>query len=343
MERLDRRRLNRALLARQGLLGRHAGGLVAGLERVGGLQAQYAPAMYIGSWSRIHGVQRAALTGALERRTVVQATLMRVTIHLVAAADYWPFALAVRDARRRSWLRSRRGEPGEQDMAEAARLLRERLADGPIRRREAEALVGKARVDGVGLWVDLLRVPPLGTWERRRADLWALAEAELPRPGGLEPDAARAHLLRSYLRGFGPASRADMASYTGCSLAEIDRGLAGLALRRFAGPDGGDLLDVPDGALPDPDVPAPVRLLPVWDATLLVHARRTGVLAEDLRARVFSTRNPHGVSTFLVDGTVAGAWRHDGERVALDPFRPLTAAERDAVEEEAARLAAFVG
>jgi hypothetical protein len=338
--RLGQRALNRALLARQGLLARRPEGLAEALAQVGGLQAQYAPAMYVGSWSRFEGVERGALTAALEQRDVVQGTLLRATIHLVAPADYWPFAIATRQTRRRLFLRSRKGELTEQDMAEAAGVLRQRLQDGPVHRREAEALVGKARAAGVGLWVDLLRIPPLGTWERRRADLWALAEAELP-PPDLDAPAAVAHLVRSYLRGFGPACRPDLVSYTGLPLADLDPVLEGLDLRCFRGPDGQELLDVGDGVLPDPDTPAPARFLPVWDATLLVHARRTGVLPEDLRPRVFSTRNPHGTATFLVDGMVAGAWRPDGERICIEPFVPLDPPSRRAVEEEADRLAVF--
>lgn len=338
--RLGRRALNRALLARQGLLERRTEGLTVALEQVGGLQAQYAPAMYVGSWSRFEGVQRGAVTEALERRVVVQGTLMRATIHLVAAADYWPFAIATRQARRQMFLRSRRGEVTEDDMADAARALRRRLEDGSVHRREAEALVGKARAAGVGLWVDLLRVPPLGTWERRRADLWALAEAELPAPD-LDPGAAVAHLVRSYLRGFGPASRHDIASYTGLQLSDLDPVLGRMDLRRFTGPDDEELLDVSDGVLPDPDTPAPARFLPVWDAILLVHARRTGILPEDLRPRVFHTKSPHGTATFLVDGTVVGAWRPADNSIALEPYGHLDPATRPAVDQEADRLAAF--
>src|SRR3954469_17799283 len=97
---LSARRLNRALLARQGLIDHHRGPLAEALERVGGLQAQYAPSMYVGLFARVDGFERADLTRALEERRVVQGTLLRITIHLVSANDYWPMALAVRQARR---------------------------------------------------------------------------------------------------------------------------------------------------------------------------------------------------------------------------------------------------
>ena len=351
---LSERELNRALLARQGLLERFRGGVPRTLERVGGLQAQYAPSMYVGLWSRMEGLERDDLTRTLERRTTVQATLMRATIHLVARPDYWPFALAVRAARRTMWLRAMRGSVSEEDMVEAAAIVRARLADrgATLQRKELEQLVGKQRATYVGLWVDLVRVPPSGTWERRRADLFALAEDWIgPPPSGAaeDPPAARAgprpsplaapppagtrrgppevdHLVRRYLAGFGPASLADVVSYTGLPRAAIAATLEGLRLRRFRSAAGDELLDVPRGPLPDPETPAPVRFLPTWDATLLVHARRTGVLPERHRAKIFHVKNPHSLPTFLVDGAVAGTWRYRDGRIELDPFDPLDAA-----------------
>ena len=92
---------------------------------------------------------------------------------------------------------------------------------------------------------------------------------------------------------------------------------------------------------PDPDTPAPVRFLPTWDATLLVHARGAGVLADEHRPRIFSTRNPHSAAPFLVDGTVAGTWRHERGRIRLEPFGRLTRAARAELGEERERLAAL--
>jgi Winged helix DNA-binding domain len=101
------------------------------------------------------------------------------------------------------------------------------------------------------------------------------------------------------------------------------------------------LLDVPRGPLPDPDTPAPVRFLPTWDATLLAHARRTQILPESYRPRVFDTKTPHSVPTFLVDGAVAGRWRYEGGHIRLEPFRRLARATRSELDDEAHRLAAF--
>ena len=174
---LQTRELNRALLARQLLLERSALPLPEALEQVAGLQAQYAPSPYVGLWSRLRDFRRDDLTRALEDRTAVQATLLRVTIHIVSAADYPPFTEAIRDARREWWARAVRRELDGVDIEAAAALVRERLADGPARQAELARLLAdngypKAVWTGVGLWLDLVRVPPSGTWERRRADLY---------------------------------------------------------------------------------------------------------------------------------------------------------------------------
>lgn len=326
---LSRAALNRALLARQMLLERADLPLPEALERMGGVQAQYAPSMYIGLWSRLEAFARDQLTASLEERAVVQGTLMRATIHLVSARDYWPFAVAIREARRTMWLRAhaRRLEHAEDDLVAAAHRLREALVGGPL-------------AAGVGLWLDLVRVPPSGTWERRRADLYAAAEDWLE-PPGVARHAAVEHLVRRYLAAFGPATRGDVASWAGLAVRDFADVLERMELRRLRGEDGEELLDLPDGPLPDPRTPAPVRFLPVWDATLLVHARRTGILPEEYRPLVFNTRTPHSVNTFLVDGAVAGTWRCEKGRVELQAFGELDASTWRELGRESEALAAL--
>jgi winged helix DNA-binding protein len=311
------------------------------LERMGGLQAQYAPSMYIGLWSRLDGFERHALTRALEARSVIQGTLMRSTIHLVSAADYWPLAVAIRGARRESWLRAMRREPSAAEMEAAAERLRAALAGGAtLRRKEIDALIGKPAARGVGVWVDLVRAPPSGTWERRRADLYALAEDWIE-PVAVTPGDAAEHLLRRYLGAFGPAAAKDAVSFTGLPPADLAPTFERLDLRRFRSEDGQELLDLPRAPLPDPDTPAPVRFLGTWDASLLVHARRTGVLPEEHRPRIFHVKAPQSYPTFLVDGAVAGTWRYEQGAVTLSPFGRLDAATRRELGAEAERLAAF--
>ncbi|HSB38879.1 MAG TPA: winged helix DNA-binding domain-containing protein [Gaiellaceae bacterium] len=334
---LTRRELNRALLARQLLLARRRLPLPRAVERAGCLQAQYAPSAYVGLWSRVDGFEREALTRALVRRTLVQATLMRNTIHLVSRRDYWPLVAAVQ-AERLAWSR-RVQRPDERELARAARRLRRFLADGP-RRQQAIADAG-LWLPGLGLLVHLVRVPPSGTWERRRADLLGLAEDWVGPQPALSEEEAREHLVRRYLGAFGPAPRTDIADWAGIRVGALAGALERLELRRFRDEEGRELLDLPRAPLPPAATPAPARFLPTWDATLLVHARRTGILPERHRERIFHVRNPQSERTFLLDGEVAGTWRYEHGEVRIAPFGRLARGARAELDAEAERLAAF--
>ena len=196
------------------------------------------------------------------------------------------------------------------------------------------------RTNGVGMWIDLVRVPPSGTWEHRRADLYALAEDWLG-PAELEADAALDRLVRAYLTGFGPAAPAEIADWAGLGIRVVSRALGEIELRRFRTEAGDELVDLPRMPLPDPETPAPPRFIPTWDSSLLVHCRRAQILPEELRPRVFNTKTPQSVPTFTVDGQVAGTWRYEKGKLKIDPFRKLTAGERKAVDREAEGLAAL--
>jgi hypothetical protein len=339
---LSKRELGRALLERQSLLARRRGSLAVAVERIGGVQAQYAPSIYIGLWSRVEGLGRQQVTRALERKALVQATLLRNTIHVVSPGDYWKFAEATRDSRRSTWLqaRAKRG-PARREVEAAARRMGRRLEDGPAERKELMPLVDGDPVlfNGATLWLEVVRVPPAGTWEHRRADIYARAGAWMKRE---RPHHPVRHTIARYLAAFGPAAVADIVSWSGIPLPEIKRGLESMELRRFRDEGGGLLLDLPRRPLPDPSAEAPVRFLPTWDATLLVHARRTGILPERFRPQVFSTKTPQSVPTFTVDGQVAGTWREEKGRVTVKPFEPLPKGARREVDEEAARLAMFL-
>jgi hypothetical protein len=338
--------LNRALLARQLLLDRSSLSLTRALERVGGLQTQYAPSAYIALWSRLSGFHRDQLTRALTSRRAVQGTLMRSTIHIVSKDDYALFAAGVGPTLREWWLRTNRAQGLEGfDYERAASIVRAELATGPRRSDELIAALARAGVpkeawSGAGIYVDMVRVPPSGTWEQRRADLYGLADEWLG-PAGVTESDGLAHLCRRYLGGFGPATLGNISSWTGVPVTTLRPIVEAMTLRRFRSEQDEELLDLPRSPLPDPGRRAPVRFLPTWDATLLVHARRTLILPEGYRNLVFHTKNPHSVATFLVDGQVAGTWKHQGGKIVLAPYAPLPRSVRRELEEEAIGLAAL--
>ena len=265
---------------------------------------------------------------------------MRTTIHIVSRREYWLYANAIRRSRQ-EWVQRVRAVPPERLLRNHADRLRDALRDGPKTVKELGEWA-KGFVGTLGFWVDLVRVPPSGTWERRRADRLALAE-DWVGPNDSTEEQGLEHLLRAYLRAFGPASWKDAASWAGVSLADIRRGAAGLELTTYGDDRGRELVDLAGAEQPSADAEAPVRFLPHWDANLLVHARRTGVLPEEHRPRVFSTKNPFSVGVYLVDGRAAGAWSLVDSRIVLDPFEVIAKADQRAVERERAALEAFHG
>ncbi|WP_181781281.1 winged helix DNA-binding domain-containing protein [Pseudonocardia pini] len=343
---LGRDRQLRALLARQQLLERATTSPAAVVERVGGLQTQYSPAGYVGLWSRLAGLHREDLTEALRRRRIVQGWVMRCTIHMVSAADWAPLTEAVREARRTLFLRL--PEARALDMPAVGEAVRGYLADGPLKQAEIVSRLvadgfGKTAWTGAQLWVDLVRVPPSGTWESPRAQLYELADRWLGRRAAPVSLAAGQELLVArYLRGFGPATSGDIARYGGWTLTETKSVLERLELRRFRDEEGAVLVDLPRAPLPPAAAPAPVRFLGAWDAVLLLgHAKRTGILPAEHREKVFHTRMPQSTPTFLVGGRVAGTWRFVDGEVRTTPFEPLSPAADDEVAAEAERLSAF--
>jgi hypothetical protein len=345
MKTLTARELNRALLARQLLLERSPKSVTQALEAVGGLQTQNATSGYIGLWSRLQKFDMADLTKALEERRAVQGTLMRITIHLVSAEDYPLFAAGTRPSRRAGWLRYHQGRATEADVKKAATAARRALAKGPLSRSELKPVVESATVwNGVNALDDVLRVPPSGTWERRRADIYAMAADWL---GPI--DATEEHglelLLERYLGGFGPARLADAANWAGVPPKKLQGAADRLRLRSFEDEQGKELLDLSRTPLPPADTVAPARFLPVWDATLLANARRAEILPEEYRSLVFSTKTPQSVATFLVDGIVAGKWsvKRSAKKAELvvEPFEKLARGAATELKEEGERLVRF--
>jgi hypothetical protein len=335
---LTLRELNRATLARQLLLERKRLSPTALVERLVGVQAQRPAAPYVGLWSRVTSFRREALEQELVRGTIVKATVMRQTLHLVTPRDY----ALIRSAQ------SETNYPWESKQAkQLAPAVRALAAAGTVTTADGVALLerehGLTGVKARRAWraarirAHLLHHHETALWRARPEGRFV----PLDEPEELDPTEARAELLRRYLAAFGPSSRRDIVAWSMLHVPEIGRSLDRLELRRFRDEQGRELLDVSRAPLPDPDTPAPVRFLPKWDNVLLAWADRTRVLPEPYRRKVIGM-NGDVAQTFLVDGLVAGIWRVDRGRVMLEPFAPLKGAFRREVEDEAALLEAFL-
>lgn len=337
--------LNRWTLARQMLLEREAIDAVTAVERLGGMQAQHSPSPYIGLWSRVRGFERAHLESAVMEDRVVKATLMRGTLHLVSGRQFDLYRAATRNPRHLQVVR-RLGERGV-DVATLRAAIVTAVSAAPLTRAEV-ARVSAVHVpsdlfwggwSAVGVSGDLMNLP-----EDARFGYFGSSRYRVAPAPTCEPEAARLVVAAAYLRAFGPATRADLAQWSGQNVAVFAAALRQLNPVSFQAPDGRVLLDLDDAPRPDPDRRPPVRFLPKWDNLLLAHARRERVLPDPYRATVIR-KNGDVLPTFLVDGRVAGAWEaplKGRARMSLTALAPLRARDRREVEDEGERLHAWL-
>ena len=342
MRTLTLRELNRATLARQLLLERRRQSPLKVIERLAGMQAQWAPAPYVGLWTRVEGFRRETLERAIVRGDVLKPTVMRGTLHLVTARDYPLFHAALRDylwwsdapsfalgRKASAGIRKLYADPQPFGVADEHLERKHRVADALSRRRAWYA----ARVGG-----HILHAPETALWKPATRTMYAAVAV----PDELDATVARVELVRRYLAAFGPASRADIADWSGMRVRDFEPVLEALEpLRRFVDENGRELLDLQRAPLPDADTPAPVRFLPKWDNVLLGFADRRRMLTDEQRKTVIM-KNGDVQQTFLVDGVVAGLWKRANGRVVLEPLVRIARTARAELNDEARRLEAFL-
>jgi hypothetical protein len=330
------------------------------------MQAQAPLAPYVGLWTRLSRFSADDLSHLLSERMVVRAPVMRATVHAVDAADFLAFrplfGPLTAAGLRANYGRNLTGVDLDALAAQAGELLGRR----PLTRAElARALAARwPAVDPMALayavtyLVPVVQVPPRGIWGKSAQSTWATAESWLPgQPAPADPSASgpvcpcpvhaaapargtapAGRLVLRYLAAFGPATVADAQTWSGLTrLREVtDR----LELRVYRGPDGAELLDLPEAVLPDEDAPAPPRFLPEYDNLLLSHADRRRVNPANRPVPLWPGSGATQ-GTLLIDGLWDATWKIPREALTISPFRRLTAAERSAITEEAASLLAF--
>jgi hypothetical protein len=354
---LTLRELNRAMLARQLLLERARIAIVPAIERLGALQAQWAPSPYIALWSRLVDFQRPKLWSAIERHEVIRARLMRGTLHLVSARDFYAYAVATQDLQRGAWNRLQVGRGVDPKKVAALAVA---FARTPRPKEDVLAHV-RERIDGslggpfswliwrfVSAHADLVTAPPGGHWEYGGTDAPYVAArhwiAEGKRPSEEE---ALEKLVRRCLAAFGPATVADVAKFAGQVPPRIRPTLERLApkLRTFRDEEGRLLYDLPRAPRPDGELAAPVRFLPRYDELLIAYQHRDRVIAPAHRRAVYA-KNAIVEAVFMVDGFAAGTWslvRAKKEAVLrISAFARPALRDRVAIETEGESLLAFL-
>ena len=343
--RLSRQRLNRTLLLRQHLLERVAWEPTAMVRHLVGLQAQEPLPPYLSLAARLTEVDPWAVSGLIEGRDLVRVLSLRDTVHLHVPEDAVTLPVWAAPVRERE-IRASQSIADARDLDRAAFLaaLDDVLAEGPLPQRELAAALALrfpehkaaqlgqlARVAAV-----LVQLPPRGTWKPTAstavaydfADRWTglpLAEPDVP------------DVVRRYLRAFGPATAADLTTWSGVTgLAATVKAVDDLVRHEDEG--GKPLYDLADAPLAEEDAPAPVRLLGAYDNVWLSHARRDRVTEPDKR-RIWMGVNGAQLNIVLVDGWLEGLWGVENGRVTVTNLqRRLTRTEQAELDAEAAQV-----
>ncbi len=339
------RALNRALLERQLLLTRRDLPAADALEYLVGLQAQNPNGPYVALWSRLTDFEPDELAALVGARKVVRIALMRWTLHLVTARDCLalrPVLQPVMERRMRSGFGRQLADVDLVRLVDLGRSLVEEeprtLGDvGHLLAEEWPGHEPRVLANALSALTPLVHVTPRGIWGRNGRATQTTAQRWLGR--ALERSTEPDEMITRYLAAFGPATIADIRAWSGLTcLGDVVERLRP-QLRSFRDEQGHELLDVPDGPLPDPDTPAPVRYLPEGDNAILGHAERSRIDCEPDRRRALPR-------TFLVDGFIAGTWRliHARRMVSLEvtPFAALARDDRVALAEEGLRLLSFL-
>ncbi|RPK40556.1 winged helix DNA-binding domain-containing protein [Streptomyces sp. ADI93-02] len=346
---LTDRRLLLATLDRQLLLERRRLDVAEAVRRVCALQAQSPASPYLALWNRVRDFVPEDLDAAFAERRVVKASLMRITLHAVHAEDYAPYHAAMVGRLRSSRLYDRRFTATGLTDAEADALLPELAGflERPRTGAEVEGeLSGRFGEHARRVWWALRTYAPVhhapagGPWSFAQRNSYLAAPTAVRRE---EAAAGVRRLLLAYFGAFGPASAQDFARFTMLDRPPITRALSELdgPVVRVAGPGRAVLYDLAGATVPPEDTPAPPRLLPMWDSTLLSHAGAGRVVPEEYRPLVVR-RNGDVLPCLLVDGRVAGVWRPAGGGLELTAFHELGKAAWLGLTEEAEKLSTLL-
>lgn len=341
--------------------------LVKVISRICGLNSQTARAPYISLWSRIKDFKKAQLNRALyEEKLLIKAWLMRGTVHTIPSDEYPIFQKALGPGLARDWsatlekrglglsikAREKLGKKIVDILAEASLAKNELLPQikhllQGFSEREQKIIISRT-LRGLSYEGLVCHAEPTGPWYHFKENRFTVVENwfEGRKFRKVDEMDARQNLALAYLAGYGPASVADFAYWTGLKAGEANRTfeeikdeLVEVKIRETKGSywmlaeDADAIADIDMKREPE------VRFLPEFDPLIMGHKNKSRILDEAYRRQVF-LRLADVAPVFLVNGRVAGTWNYKFTDQSLDIslFKGLGKQEKNTVERESVRL-----
>jgi hypothetical protein len=288
------------------------------LDRIGPVQSQTARSPFLALAARFPGTSRADVTAAYEEGAIVRGSTIRGTVHTTTPRSFADLGAVTAVGQRTLWERLLRLEHSRVDALWSAtesyastwrttdelqdhlhRWLLEHEGHDDVTGQQA----GRYLAFGHG---GLVRRPVNGDWAGQGPPEYS----HLPGTGTIEA------AVELHLRSHGPASRHDVAWWSGLGLRVVDEVLAAIDTRvglvSVQGPDGRTYVDLPRA--PAPHTVEGVRLLPEFDALMCAYdpAGRVRFAEAPHLARLWTGANGLVLPPLLVDGRITGYWRAAG-------------------------------
>ena len=329
------------------------GGPAAVVARLGAVQSQEFDAAKWALGLRMGPrATDAAIERAFDEGRILRTHVLRPTWHFVAPDDIrWMLALTAPHVRRTLASYHRRLELGRPLLTRAIQIVERALADtGPLTRQDLRSRLAKAGITlqamqlaFVMIEAELEAIVCSGPRSGRQFT-YALLAGRAPTARPLPRDEALGTLVRRYFTSHGPATIRDFVWWSGLSTADTKRGLE-IVRARQASIDGQGYWSVGRNhqAAPGARRNPAAHLLPIYDEYLVAYRDRAAV-PHSWQPSGSTVAFRHAV---IVDGQVAGTWRiandEAGTTMTITPARTLTARERHAARQAAARYERFLG
>ena len=333
------------------------------------LHATEAATVYLSSWARVESLRVADVDGELyEKRSLVRQLAMRRTLFVFPRdllPAVWPSASArvagIERARMvKDVVKAGLADDGDTWLDRARSEVLHLLADAPggmsaIAIRQAVPMIDvKVAVSAGEVWsaarvvthlgatADIVRGANIGRWAASRPQ-WTLMGHWLGEiPEWYSPGDGYRELTRRWLRTFGPGTVDDLVWWLGATKTVVRKALSELDAVAVTLDGGGTGWILSDDVEDVADPGSWVALLPPLDPTVMGWQGRDFYL-DPHRELVFDGRGNAG-ATVWADGRIVGVWGQDAAGVVeMRLLERLSARIRRAVDDEAARLTAWLG